>query len=238
MSGQRFGFRNLLGRLLNFVNPILDSVVRHGGVEEDLDIVGEDRKLADDIGRLIVETARRTMGKFLEIVGTVKVPAAGKFAARDHFMVNTSASAEVKISLITDAFKLFFLDRIEEPVGQTELCYRQLREPETDGSILEALKELRNGAETTLSRIWELLKLQPQGKEKGVLLVNHRANIFYIPAVTFLFVVYVIVDAGADDGGWSVDAVPVGHHKWDSGHRVFSTLLFKHPWQESNSPSA
>jgi len=161
---------------------------------------------------------KATADKLLEFVGTVKVPATDKFIARNHFVVNSPASAKVKIGLLGDNFKLWFLNKVEESNGQTELCYHQLRKPSVDKSILQ---ELGDSAETTLSQIWELLNLQPRG-ENGVLLTDGYVNIFYVcDASGVLRAVYVYWHSGYGD--WVVDAVFVeGPDGWRDGYRVFS----------------
>jgi hypothetical protein len=167
-------------------------------------------------GALVV--TKVVVNKLLEFIGTVSVSAAEKFATADHFKIDTSASAEVKIGYLGDNFHSWFLGKTEEPSDETELRYQRLCKGSLDQPILD---ELGNVAETTTSMIWELLKLQPNG-ESGSLLTNGYANIFYVRDANGVLRA-VGVRWSANYGGWDVYAGSVeGPDEWGSGHRVFS----------------
>lgn len=156
--------------------------------------------------------------KLLKFVGAVMVSATEVFVVADHFTVNTSAMAEVKIGYLGDNFKKWFLGKTEEPNNQTELTYATLSRASVDKPILD---ELGNTVETTISMVWELLKLQPNG-EGGVLLTNGYANIFYVRDTNNTLRA-VNASWHVDDGGWYVRASSVGYpYEWRAGYRVFS----------------
>jgi hypothetical protein len=169
-------------------------------------------------GALVV--TKVVVNKLLEFVGTVSVSAAEKFVTADHFKIDTSASAEVKIGCLGHEFHSWFLGKTEEPSDETELQYQRLCRRSLDQPILD---ELGNAAETTLSMIWELLKLQPNG-ESGSPLTNANANIFYVrDANGVLRAVSVYWHHGC--GGWGVDAFSIEYPfgwGWHSDIRVFS----------------
>ena len=73
----------------------------------------------------------------IQFIGTVAVPArAEKFVARDHFIVETSKKANVKISYLGDNFKEKFLDKIEQPRQETALRYGKLLKSSVDEPII------------------------------------------------------------------------------------------------------
>ena len=73
-------------------------------------------------------------------------------------------------------------------------------------------------AEVTLSEIWRLMVRQANG-EKGVLLINGLANIFYVPDVSgVLRTVYVYWLVG----GWYALADVLDDGGWGDGYQVFS----------------
>ncbi len=154
----------------------------------------------------------------LASIGTITVPAMDKFTARDCFVVDTSDGAEVKIGYVGNNFKSWFLDKVEEPKGETRLSYHRLCKASPYGSILE---ELGDESDTTLADIWELLKLQPQGGG-GVFLTNGGATVFDVPDINGVFrAVYVYWGrCGAD---WGVNAYSADlPFVWREGRRFFS----------------
>ncbi len=164
----------------------------------------------------------RILGK---IVGLpiVTLPArTEKFVAKDHFIVNTSRKAKVKISFLGDNFRNNFLNKIEEPISKTTLHYQRLKEYLRDIPIINELGG-KDKAETTLSEMFGLMEMQPNG-ENGVLLTNGYTNIFYVrDCVGVLWAAYC--DWFGD--GWHVYAFSVGRPRdWRDGSQVFS----RNPW--------
>lgn len=124
----------------------------------------------------------------LELVNTVMLVAtAGKFVAKDKFVVNISSEAKVKISGTGDNFNNWFLSgnsRIEEPIGETELRYHKLLKASVDGPIITTLGG-RELVTTGLTHMYSLMEKQPYGPQSGVgpLLTNGWWNIFYVPQI-------------------------------------------------------
>lgn len=158
--------------------------------------------------------------KILKFVGNVTIPATTKnFVAREKFVVNTSDEAEVKISYLGNNFKEWLLNKFEEPQAGIKLRYYRLLEASVDDPIIAELGG-QDQAETTLTAMFSLMKKQGHG-QKGKLLTDGKANIFYIWGYA--------VSVGWDGGGWGVGANSVeGPSRWGAGGRVFSR----------NSPSA
>ncbi len=154
----------------------------------------------------------------LEHLGTVAVPKTKQFVARNHFAVNTKATAPTKISYLGDNFKAWFLGETEEPSDETTLRYQNLREASVDGPIIAELGGEAK-AETTLAQIYALMKGQKNG-ETGVPLNNGYANIFYVCDVGS---VLRAVSVGWVGVGWGVSARSVENPGgWGGGGRVFS----------------
>jgi hypothetical protein len=152
----------------------------------------------------------------LELIGTVVVPATGKFIVRNKFVVDTGRGAPVKISYVGSNFSERFLGKIEEPKPKTTLRYAKLLKYSVDRPILA---ELGNAAKTTLAEVYTLMERQPDG-EDGALLTNGCANIFYVPDISGELRAVSVFWCG---GGWRARASSVaGPHAWRDGYRVFS----------------
>lgn len=170
--------------------------------------------------RVVVTNVAATLLKF---IGTVQIAATGEFFARDHFVINNKS---VKFVYIDDVFKQLFLDQVEEPQEMVAIQANQL---EWDSLDVTILRELGDKAETTLSKIWELLKKQPNG-EYGRLLTNGFANIFYVrDARGTTRVVNVSWRSENEFGflskasGWRINAYSTGYlDDWGKGSQVFS----------------
>lgn len=155
----------------------------------------------------------------LELIGTVIIPArTKKFIARDHFIMDTSKKAKVKISYLGDNFKKNFLDKTEEAITETEFRYHHLKKSSRDILIINKLGG-EDKAETTLVEMFSLMELQPNGNN-GALLTNSYANIFYIRGTA---PVLWAVHCHWHGDGWDVNAYSVGRPDgWSGGGRVFS----------------
>ncbi len=101
----------------------------------------------------------------LEFVGTVVV-------------VNTGEDARVRISYLGDNFKEKFLDKIEDGIGEVTLRFQMLKKWSRSIPIINELGG-EEVAESTLSEMFGLIEMQPNGEE-GALLTNGYANIFFI----------------------------------------------------------
>jgi len=155
----------------------------------------------------------------LEPMGTVIISArTEKFVARDHFIVDKSKKAKVKISYLGENFTENFLGKIEDPFVGSILRYGKLKKYSVDAPIISELGGEAK-AETTLAETFSLMEKQGNGGE-GDLLTNGYANIFYIRGERL---VLWAVDCRWLDGGWSVYANPVTDpRRWSAGRRVFS----------------
>jgi len=156
----------------------------------------------------------------LAFAGTVSISArTGKFIARGNFIVDTGKKAKVKISYLGDTFKKNFLDKMEEPIGEIKLRYHKLRRSCSVNDLILAELGGKEKAETTLTEMFALMELQPNG-ENGTLLTNCYANIFYIRDING---VLRAVGCRWYDGGWVVRAFYVeGPPVWDGTSQVFS----------------
>lgn len=158
----------------------------------------------------------------LKFLGTVSVPATTElFVAKNKFVTNTSREAPVKINYIGDNFKEWFLfgdGKTKELIGERTLCYAKLRKGSTDAPIIAELGGEAK-AETTLAEIFDLMAKQANG-EKGALLNNGWANIFYVCDQKG---VLRAVDAYWRGVGWRVVACSVECPSgWGDGGQVFS----------------
>lgn len=151
-------------------------------------------------------------------VGTTSIAATtDTFIARDRFVKNTKKNAPVNISYLSDNFSSWFLGKTEEPFTGLTLKYGTLSCYSLDTAIIAELGG-EEKSETTLTEIFSLMAQQPNG-EKGVLLNNGYANIFYIRDAKGVLCT-VVVYWGGD--GWYVSASALDVGGWDDDHQVFS----------------
>jgi len=155
----------------------------------------------------------------LEFVSTVVIPATTKkFIARDNFIVDTSEKAKVKICFLGDNFEENFLGKTEDAIVEITLRYYKLRKGSVDNPIIAEIGG-KEKAETTLTEMFSLMEKQPNG-EKGALLTNGYANIFYIRDTNG---VLWAVHCHWGDGGWVVHDSSTGLPLvWIAGFQVFS----------------
>lgn len=164
------------------------------------------------------EKVKAAVSDLLSLVTTIVLPAQPTFIAKDHFVVDTSEKAPVKIWAFGDNFKSWFLGATEKPTKEARIVVHKLLKDSRDPAILE---DLGDKAKTTLSQFYAALKAQASG-ESGPLLVNGYANIFYIEDVNGSV---RAVDAYwlAGNGGWDVFARGVvGPDSWGAGSQVVS----------------
>jgi len=159
-----------------------------------------------------------TTGLLIPVGTTIVAATTTLFVARDRFVVNTGKKAPVKISYLGDNFKDWFLRKEEQSFEGSTLKYGKLFRSSVDGPILKELGGEAE-AETTLTELYALMEVQKNG-EKGILLTNGYANIFYVrDAAGSLRAVF----ARWYDGGWYVYAYAVTNPgAWFGGGQVFS----------------
>ena len=196
-------------------------VIKKGGTDEDLYrlVTPDGEDTLGQVAQLIVHSGGSELKPepLLQLLGSVTVPATTeKFVAKDNFTVGDVNG--LKISYLGDNFKPWFLEKIEEPVGASELRRHQLLRESIDGLIVAELGG-EDKAETTLAEIHALMEKQGKG-EAGPLLTNGYVNIFYVRDAAG---VLRALGVGWDGGGWDVSVDSVGGPgRWYAGRRVFS----------------
>ena len=176
--------------------------------------------LLPDTASAPVEPAKLEL--LLEPVGTVTTSATTTaFVAKEKLVLDTSNKAKVKISYLGDNLKACFLSgkgKTEDPISEQTLRYGKLRKASVDMPIVNELGGEAK-AETTFSEIYDLMVKQPKG-EKGALLNNGWANIFYVRDQNG--VLRAVVMYWRDDG-WHLHAYPFEcPGRWCGGGQVFS----------------
>lgn len=161
--------------------------------------------------------------QLLEYLGSITIYARNeKFNQREHFVVDTSETAKVKISFLGNNFESNFLDKVEESNAETVLHYGKLNRGSVDGPIIAELGGV-DKCETTLAEMFSLMEMQPKG-EAGALLTNGWWNIFYIKDRAG---VLCAVRCHWDGGGWNVFASSVdGPSDWGAVGQLFSRNSF------------
>lgn len=137
------------------------------------------------------------------------------FVVRDHFKVDMSPTAEVKIGSLGKNFKKHFLSVVEENVKSTALvrflihsCY-----------IPRVFWELGERHEVKLSHLWEALRKQRNGDDTEGVLSTHGSNyLFIFDGNGSLWTVHVrrgfrFINRWSRwskwvNDGWSIDAAP------------------------------
>lgn len=155
--------------------------------------------------------------KLLKLVTTVKVGAVKQFIAADYFRTGQVVDGVKYSTLFGDNFNKHLLPKIEENVQKARLQVHKLLKGSKDLSIRMEIGEDKE--ETTLTHLHQLLKVQGNG-QKGTLLTNGYANIFYICDISgILWAVYA--DWYVD--GWRLSAFSVENpYPWGAGAQVCS----------------
>ncbi|MCX6809885.1 MAG: hypothetical protein NTZ65_04030 [Candidatus Berkelbacteria bacterium] len=115
----------------------------------------------------------------LKFVKTVELPAVGAFKPEDHFKVTPERerkTAKVVIGYVSDNVKALIKGRLEPEEAQATIRIHELCQASVDDPILA---ELGENVKTGLNRMFQIIEEQGRGQE-GDLLVDGRANIFYI----------------------------------------------------------
>lgn len=180
------------------------------------------KEILTDRLRQLFESLPEPPESILEFLGTTTIAARQQaFVAHDHFIVDTSRNAKVKISHLGFNFAPRFLagpGKIEPPIPETTLRYYKLRQATLHAPLIAELGGERN-AETTLADAYSLMEKQRDGSP-GVLVNTGWANIFYVRDLNGSLCA-VNVHWGA--GGWDVLAQDIGHRgAWSDGDQVFS----------------
>lgn len=199
----------LMKRVFDIIRRIEEGTISFNRVMTQLQAIAEDNV--------------QIISRVIESLGTVLITAARteKFIARDKFVINRDCNAKVNIYFLNDNFINWFLNKVEGPIGQQLLKCGKLRKPFTNISIVDDLGgEVK--AETTLSELFCLMKIQGKGQE-GILLTNGYANIFYIKDISG---VLRTVSTCWFDGGWHLNASFFDSlNEWSEDRQVFSRNL-------------
>lgn len=158
---------------------------------------------------------KKTTSQPLKFITSVTVPSVKQFAAVDHFK-HGEIVERVKCYLWSN-FSRHFGGKIEEDMEECVIRVHELLKSSRDLGIRSEIGEERE--ETKLAHLWHLLTLQPNG-EKGTLLTNGYANIFYIRGTENILWAVVAYWYGDE---WNLCAVSVGSlDEWLGGIRVCS----------------
>ena len=170
-------------------------------------------------GKLVITKVVEAVETLLTFLGTVTIPATTtKFIAREKFVQDTSRTAKVKISFLGSNFTSWFLDKIEDPIGESIMGYYKLIKRSVDAPILKELGG-QEKAMTFIATIFALMELQSNGEE-GALLTNGYVNIFYVPDSSGVLRAVHVRWHGVD---WDVRAHSVANPvRWHVGYQVFS----------------
>lgn len=164
-----------------------------------------------------VTVAKPATSKLLELVTSVAVVGLAPFAAKDKFKTKKTPDG-VKLYWVGDNFKENFLEKVEGEAAPATLKLHMLKKSSLDAPILAELGE--EAQETKLSHLWELLQKQPEG-EKGTLLVNGYANIFYVRDTKGNL--WAVCADWRSGYGWDFEASSVENpREWGGGSQVVS----------------
>jgi hypothetical protein len=161
------------------------------------------------------------MPNIIQKIDELPVTGTGQFVVSEHFNIDTSDDALVKISYLGKNFPVWFGDKVESDIPPSTLTYSTLVQGASDPEIISALGGAEN-AETHLAHMFHLMSLQPHG-EAGVLLNDGCVNFFYIKDTTGTLRTIRLL---WQDGGWGIHAIrpldPLNLPIWKEGSRVFS----------------
>lgn len=149
-------------------------------------------------------------------VATVIIVPPAQFAARDHYVEDTSGGANVAIAWIGNTFRRQLLDKVETGSDPAEIIVYRLRVPTTNRGIFALVGDR---PDIGLAHIWALLLHQPAGEE-GPLVTEGRANLFLVSDMHGAHFVVDVIWGGA---GWEIGATPLdGPIRWRARYQILS----------------
>jgi hypothetical protein len=147
----------------------------------------------------------------VEILTTIE-----EFIAKEKFIVDKSEKAKVKISSLSGSFQMKFLSK-REMVKPRNMYYYKLKKWAFSLKVISALGG-RSKAESFLYELFSLMEKQGNG-EKGVLLTDGCANVFFIRDISFEL---RAVECRWRNGGWHLDDNDINDFiEWYPGHQIF-----------------
>lgn len=158
----------------------------------------------------------------MRFVGTTTIPArTTRFVPGDHFVVNTTEDAHVKISYVDPDFVRLFGKKIEGPTAETTLRYYKFSRSAT---FVSAIQELSNEVvvKTTPGELYAMMEAQPNGPKSvaGPLFVNGSAQLFEMEDLNG---VSRLMDVRWYGRGWSMYIRSVvSFNQWHDENQVFS----------------
>ena len=180
-----------------------------GGEEAFMRLLRDELMVSEAIAKRLLE----------RLSTTIAIPAVEQFTAAEHFVINTSEEAKVKISGFGSNFSKHFLSKIEKGgVAAEELAVNKLLEDAFDSAIITVLGGEAK-IEITLGQFFAAFTKQPNG-EDSPLLTNRYANIGYVRDDEG---VLWAVGGGWSDDGWYFGAYPLdGPFRWRADRQVLS----------------
>lgn len=166
----------------------------------------------------------RKLSALLDSLKTViDFPGVDDFKVAEYLKITPEgekATAELVIGYLGDNLRNNFLGKVEKDIAPTKLRAYRLKKDSVDGPIIDDLGG-KEAAETTVAEMVDLMKRQGRG-QKGILLTNGYANIFYIKDINGqMWAVRCRWDS--DGRYWLVAAYSVTDpFKWLAGRRVVS----------------
>lgn len=159
-----------------------------------------------------VESTRKPL-RFLK---SFKVGGGDRFVASEHFNVDTSDEAPVKISSISADFKVKFHGITEKNITDTTIRVHTLLSDSRDPEIITGLGD---GYTLFLAHIWNLMLLHAKGKN-NYLLTNGGGNIFYVVDANSIVWAVALVWGNPY---WNIHAVSIGDQRgWDVNDQIYS----------------
>lgn len=173
----------------------------------------------EGVKRFLAGTVEVVVKKLLEQVGSISLPPVERFVAKDHFVVDTSSEAKVKIRWFSENFRKHFLGKVEDtPVGAEDLTVSRLLEDSFDPAIITDLGGEAK-VEISLGQFFAAFAKQPKG-EDGPMLTNECANVGYIRDDEG--VLWAVFGRWRDDG-WGFAADPLDDPcRWYRDHQFLS----------------
>jgi hypothetical protein len=188
-----------------------------GKLQRLLDKIGGERGVDKILEGKSVVVKKST--EKLEVKTTLKVPARERFVAREHFKIDTSEKAAVRIFDIDEEFERFLLGLVEEKVPRAKLtAYKILQRMLHPGIVAQFHDRVHTVA---LAHVWYALTLQHDGRQ-GVLAVDGHENVIYVNDVQGIRRP-VILSFEEGLNGWDICSEPFrSEDPRSAGHQVIA----------------
>lgn len=206
--------QDILGKL--FAGPLRDLFEKLSGKDGEKWLLEFEKFLRKEPCWInVAKGAEKVISDLFQWLSPITIaPTSDKFVIGE---IINDRNTDVPICFVSSNFESWFSKIVENQDDKVELCRATLRKAANDQEILAEFGG-ENAVETTIVAIYSLVTKQAKG-QKGVLLVDGHANIFYARDSEGVLRAVGVYWSGS---GWNFDADHVEDpRRWGKDDQVF-----------------